>query len=101
MASRWESLGLALRLRHAEITMIEKNRANVQGCLKDVLTKWLQKAYNITRFGDPSWNLLLEAVAHSAGGNDPALAEQIADRLKHRGKDVKISYIYKSVSAVT
>lgn len=91
VASRWENLGLALRLRHSEITIIEKNRANVEDRLKDVLTKWLQKAYNTTRFGNPSWNLLLEAVAHSAGGNDPALAELIADRLKYRGKDVKIA----------
>ena len=90
MASRWENLGLALRLRHSEITTIEKNRASVEDCLKDVLIKWLQKAYNTTRFGDPSWNLLLEAVAHSAGGNDPALAERIADRL-NLSTEVKIS----------
>lgn len=59
--------------------------------LEDVLAEWLQKAYNTTRFGDPSWELLVAAVAHPAGGSDRALAERIAG--KYNGKCNDIVYI--------
>ena len=48
--------------------------------MSDVLAEWLKKAYNTVRFGDPSWKLLVEAVAHPAGGNDCAVAEKIAKK---------------------
>ena len=32
--------------------------------------------YNTAGFWDPSWKLLVEAVAHPAGGNDRALAKR-------------------------
>ena len=39
-----------------------------------------EEGYNTTRFGVPSWKLLVAAVAHPAGGNNRALAEQIAKK---------------------
>ena len=56
--------------------------------LNEILTEWLKKAYNTTRFGLPSWKLA--AVAHPAGGNDRALAERIAG--KYNGK-MQASYV--------
>ena len=83
MADKWNKVGLALRLDPSVLSRIRKNFSDVEDCLLEVLTQWLQKAYNTTRFGDPSWKLLVEAVAHPAGGNNPALAQQIA--LKYNG----------------
>ena len=83
VAPRWKTMGLALKLKPYVLDLIEENRTNVESRLLNVLTEWLNKAYNTARLGDPSWKLLVEAVAHSAGGNNRALAETIAK--KHNG----------------
>ena len=75
---------LALRLRAAEEDAIaSKYQGNPKDCLEAVLTKWLQKGYNFQKYGPPSWRMLVEATAHPAGGDNVALAEEIAR--KHPG----------------
>ena len=83
VAHKWKGLGKALRLRPSVLNRIEADRPDVNSRLEEVLTEWLQQAYNTDRFGLPSWNLLVAAVAHPAGGNDHALARRIAE--KHNG----------------
>ena len=80
VACRWRKIGLALRLDPDLLNRIRGNHTDVEDCLEDVVTNWLKKAYDVTRFGAPSWKLLVEAVAHQAGGNDRALAERIAGK---------------------
>ena len=80
VADKWKRIGLALRLDPDLLRRIRGNNTDVEDCLVDVLTEWLKKAYNTSLFGDPSWKLLVEAVAHPAGGNDRALAEKIAKK---------------------
>ena len=80
VADKWKRIGLALRLDPDLLRRIRRNNTDVEDCLVDVLTQWLKKAYNTQLFGDPSWKLLVEAVAHPAGGNDCALAETIAKK---------------------
>ena len=85
VAHKWKKIGLALRLSPDLLERIrQKNHTDVEDYLSDVLTEWLKKAYNAARFGNPSWKLLVEAVAHPAGGNDCALGEKIAK--KYNGK---------------
>ena len=36
--------------------------------------------YNVERFGEPTWQRLVEAVGHPAGGANMALARDIARR---------------------
>ena len=84
MTSRWKELGLALRLRPAVLKTIETQQTDLNSRMIDILTEWLQQNYNTDRFGLPSWKLLVDAVAHRSGGNNPALARQIAT--KHNGK---------------
>ena len=48
--------------------------------LSAVLEKWLQKNYNVKRFGEPSWSLVVRAVSHPAGGGNCALALRIATK---------------------
>ena len=78
VADKWKSIGLALRLKPHVLNKIERDYPYVQDRLQNVLTEWLNKAYNTARFGEPSWQLLVAAVAHPAGGNNPALAQHIA-----------------------
>ena len=78
VAGRWKQLGLALRLNPTVLETIRKDEDNVGDCLCTMLTQWLKKAYNVQRFGEPSWQLLVKAVRHRAGGDDYALADTIA-----------------------
>ena len=82
MAHNWRGVGRALRLHPDLLNRIEANTTDVETRLERVLSEWLKKAYDMIRFGQPSWGLLVAAVAHPAGGNDLALAEQIAGRHK-------------------
>ena len=84
VAHNWKGLGLALGLRLPVLNKIEADQQDSESRLMLVLSEWLQQAYNIERFGPPSWKLLVSAVAHPIGGNSPALAQQIAHR--HNGK---------------
>ena len=82
--SKWKSIGKALRLQRSVLDSIAAHSKDEVDCMEEVLTKWLNGAYNVSRFGPPSWKLLVTAVAHPAGGDNHALAEQIA--LKYNGE---------------
>ena len=77
--SRWKHVGLALRLDYNALETIEKENKDLEDCLTKTLILWLNKTYNTERFGEPSWKLLAEAVGDPSGGNNPALAKQIAN----------------------
>ena len=80
MAHKWKALGLALRLHPDTLSRIEADRRiyGVESCLEETLSEWLKESYDSARHGQPSWQLLVPAVANPAGGNNRALAEQIA-----------------------
>ncbi len=44
------------------------------------LCSWLQKKYDVQKFGPPTWRMLVRAVVEDAGGKSPTLAEQIATK---------------------
>ena len=75
----WHTTGEVLeKLKPGLLSTIQADHpGEVRGCLTEVLTEWLQKAYDTTRFGLPFWELLVPAVANPAGGDNRALAEQI------------------------
>ena len=93
VANKWKNIGLALRLTPNVMgTICTKNDANE--CLLEVLTQWLKKTYNVERFGEPSWKLLIMAVGDRAGGGDPALAEKIAQKYKGITWCIQVDTIY-------
>ena len=80
--ARWKHIGLALRLSSALLVRIENEYSGVaEDCLTGVLTVWLNQNYNTDRFGEPSWELLAQAVGHPAGGKSAKLSNDI--RLRH------------------
>ena len=83
MTERWKQIGKALRLRPQQLNVIEAEKRKLCDCLSETVSLWLNKSYNIEKFGEPSWELLAGAVAHHSGGNNPALAEGI--RKRHGG----------------
>ena len=74
VAAVWRDIGLALRMRKPELDVIrESHPQSPKDCLNAMLSGWLQG-----RNGPPTLGALCEAVAEPAGGNNRALAEEIA-----------------------
>ena len=85
VANNWRNIGEALRLHPDMLSRIQADHpGDVRGCLTEVLTEWLKEGYDTTRFGPPTWKLLVEAVADPVGGDNRALAQWIAQ--KYNGK---------------
>ena len=78
MAVRWRNIGLALHLKDPKLSIVQVNNADVTTRLTDMLRQWLNKTYDVERFGQPSWQMLAEAVKSPAGGNNPTLAAKMA-----------------------
>ena len=77
VADKWKSVGGALGLPPSVLDKIEADhRHDCSRCLPEMVKEWLN--HNTERFGVPSWKMLVEAVAHRSGGNNNALAQQIA-----------------------
>ena len=77
LAGRWNMLGLALGLYQPQLAKI---KGDVEDCLLEVLTQWLNQNYVVQKFGEPSWPVLVNAVDSHVGGKNPALALDIAQK---------------------
>ena len=83
VAENWRSIGIALRLKPDFLQNIEARYSNhPRICLTWMLMEWLNRNYNVERFGEPTWRQLVEAVGHLAGGANMMLARNIARRHK-------------------
>lgn len=80
--AKYYQLGVKLGLPPQELDAIRKeDPQDVDQVFTKAILRWLRQEYNITRFGIPTWRGLVEAVGSPAGGNNHALAMDIA--LKH------------------
>ena len=52
----------------------------------EVVEEWLKGNYDTTKFGPPTWKMLVEVVANPNGGNNNYLAKKIASQ--HPGYSV-------------
>ena len=90
IASRWKPLSEQLGVRNDEIASIEASDDN-EACLRAALKCWLQQP------GDnescPCWRILCIAVASESGGQDRALAKEIAQtrQVGEEGKSVGLT----------
>ena len=85
LAGNWKRLATGLRIPPNRVRMISsKNSNDCEQCLLELLEEWLKESYDVRKYGHPSWRSLVEAVASSPGGGNPALAQTIAD--KHPGR---------------
>ena len=84
VAGSWGRIALGLGLPPRMKSLIAKKHPNnPEDCLLAVVEEWLKGVHNVKKYGHPSWRALLQAVAHPAGGANPALAQSIA--AKHSG----------------
>lgn len=86
LAGLWKSIATALGLTTSSVREIELECRDVPArCLDLVIEKWLNQDYPYSKFGLPSWRLLVMAVDSKAGGCYPRLAREIAERYpKHK-----------------
>ena len=60
----WQSLGLELGLLFPTLKRIKDQHADVNHCIMEMLSAWLQQQDNVTRRGVPSWSTLKTALIH-------------------------------------
>ena len=81
VSAKWRSVGIALRLKPNILDGIEtRYSGDPPACLTATVTEWLKKNYNVKRFGEPTWQALVNAVGDPAGGANMALARDMARR---------------------
>ena len=81
VTAKWRNIGIILGIPDSRLGAIKGD--SQPDCLREMLSTWLRKNYNVKQFGEPTWVKLVEAVNHSAGGEDSSLAMQIARN--HKG----------------
>ena len=84
MISKWRTIGMALGLKQDVLDAISHAPQNDdQMLMTKMLTEWLKRNYNVSKFGKPTWEKLVKVVKARVGGNNTALAQAIA--VKHSG----------------
>ena len=86
IATNWKSIGGALQLKSDILVNIDTRcTGNPRACLSGIVKEWLKRNYNVEKYGEPTWQRLVEVVVHPAGGANTALAMEIAMRHKVGG----------------
>ena len=79
--AKWEDFALQLGILFNKIKTIKlRNNGEPATCLNEVLGEWVNVEYDTKKHGHPCWRKLCEATASPAGGNNKALALNIAER---------------------
>ena len=85
VARSWKAIGIGLGIPYGRLQTIQTdNPGNSKECLPEMLSCWLQRSYDVEKFGEPTWKAVVKAVAHPAAGDNNALALTIAKQ--HAGK---------------
>ena len=80
VVGNWKKIGLALGLDFNKLSDIKANYREIDDCLLEMLSLWLNRSYNVQKHGAPTWNRLSEAVRHRAGGNNPSVADELLEQ---------------------
>ena len=99
VSAKWYDIGIALRLNPNTLDGIQKSKGgDPSTCLSSVLTEWLKKNYD-KKFGEPTWQWLVDVVSDPAGGAHMALANDIAR--KHKPRPISGGCAIKTQSGIT
>ena len=81
VVGRWKAIGEGLRLSLGALDEIEAtHNRNPRDCMSAMLKHWLRRNYDVEQFGEPTWQVVVKVVGHSAAGSNCALAMSIAGR---------------------
>ena len=102
VTAKWRNIGTALRLKSDVLESIQAaSGSDPLACLASMVTEWLKRNYNVKRFGEPTWQKLVEAVGHPAGGANMATARDVARRHKAEGVLGRLSLCILSSDSVS
>lgn len=77
--SQWKLIGVHFGLKLSKLNEIEEaNRGDFKKCFLDMVTNWLNRNYNVSKFGEPSWRRVVKVIASPAAGENAVLATTIA-----------------------
>ena len=81
VASSWKAIGTGLRIESGRLNTIHNSYpGKPKECLSQMLTCWLNRIYNVERFGEPTWQAVVKVVALPAAGDNCGLALSIAEQ---------------------
>jgi len=83
VTARWKAVGIALGLKPGSLDTFHGSEPHQNLTL--MVTEWLKRNYNVTKFGEPTWQKLVEVVSSPTGGANKAHARDIAERHKAGG----------------
>ena len=90
----WKAIGIGLGIGSGRLGAIQTdNPGNSRECLSEMLSCWLNRSYNVERFGEPTWRAVVQVVAHPAAGDNCALALNIAKQHSGNSQDANV-HIY-------
>ena len=78
VAPKWEKFGGALGLDSRVLNRIKAESSSTEDGLHKTLQEFLKMNYETQVHGQPSWQLIVKALAHRNGGNDKELALEVA-----------------------
>ena len=81
VATNWKPIGCLLGIDDDILTSISNdNSESADKCLIDMVTCWLQRNYDTSRHGLPTWEKLVQVIASPSGGNNTTLALTIVQQ---------------------
>ena len=100
MKNKWKPIGSALGILQTDLSAIKLQcGSDLSEALDQMVSKWLTQGYDVGKFGGPSWERLIRAVAHHAGGADRAKAKEI--QREHPRSESGVVSSHPSTSSVS
>ena len=79
IAAKWNKFGEALNIKKATLDQIKQEcGSDTEECLDQTLQVFLKMNYDTKKYGQPSWKLIVQALAHRGGGNNKDMALKVA-----------------------
>ena len=92
VAHRWDAVGSVLGLESDDLKVIERqNHNNVDACLNQMIAKWFAQSKSID---PPTLRKVVGAIATTAGGRNPAHAEEVAEKYAGEYADPQSLVLY-------
>jgi len=92
VVAKWEAIGRGLGIDCGRLELIkEDNPGDATKRFSAILTCWLQRRYNVERFGKPTWRAVVKVVADPAAGDNYALTLSIAEQ--HSGNSSNHQFV--------
>ena len=83
--ARYHDIGLTLGVMPGDLEGFEYDTPTPLKAMERIISHWLKQNCDEKKFGKPSWRSLVEAVGHSLGGHNTALAKQMAKNHPRKG----------------